>query len=357
MKKRLILALMLISSVCFGQSSTPNIGLQIPATGSNNWYIPLNYNFTKLDQLLSGNLPLPALSITNNLTVGGTVTANAFLGTGGAGFATTPGAARYSLAYFGGTGGTTTQIAGFGFTGIPKYSTTALPTVAVGTDFAAAFTSCGPSTPLLSYTGACTGLPSALVINSFTCSTCGTYENGFTVASPTNFTASYSTTPASASITDGTNVVNLTTPFTSGSQAHAYTGNTTFTLTAIGATTATSSQTIAFAARTFAGAGTAGATTATSSGTTAILNGSRGTLPSAGLGNQSTYACSASANKCYILMIGGSHTFKDAATGFPFVFAAATSVSFVNQNGATVAMFLYESTNTLTGSFTIQVAS
>ncbi len=62
--KKLISFLLFVASVLSAQTSTPNIGLQIPPTGSNNWYIPLNYNFNKLDQFLSGNLPLPALTVT-----------------------------------------------------------------------------------------------------------------------------------------------------------------------------------------------------------------------------------------------------------------------------------------------------
>ena len=38
---------------------TPNIGLEIPAAGSQNWNLPLNYNFNLLDLLLGGVNPLP----------------------------------------------------------------------------------------------------------------------------------------------------------------------------------------------------------------------------------------------------------------------------------------------------------
>lgn len=54
--------------------TTPNIGLQVPIIGSNNWGGPLNYNFGQLDAFLSGNLAIPALNITGDLTVGGTIT-------------------------------------------------------------------------------------------------------------------------------------------------------------------------------------------------------------------------------------------------------------------------------------------
>jgi len=34
--------------------TTPNVGLELPAAGSTNWNLPLNYNFNLLDQLLGG---------------------------------------------------------------------------------------------------------------------------------------------------------------------------------------------------------------------------------------------------------------------------------------------------------------
>lgn len=188
-------------------------------------------------------------------------------------------------------------------------------------------------------------------------------EVGATVTNP-SFTASYSSTPASAIITNTDGIgspLTLTTPFTSGTVTGAFTHttatSTTFTLNATSGVTKTATTAINWQARTFSGVGTAGATGATATGTTAVLTGATGTLASAGLNNQATYAANPSAQKVYILMTGGSHTFKDAATGFAFAFNTPTSVSFVNVNGATVAMFLYESTNTLTGTFTIQVVS
>jgi hypothetical protein len=199
-------------------------------------------------------------------------------------------------------------------------------------------------------------------ISSFTGGS--TVEIGATVANPA-FTASYSSTPASAQITntDGTDSpLTLTTPFTGGTVTGTFTKtsatSTTFTLTAVSTSTKTATQAITWAPRTFGGVGTAGATSATASGTSAVLAGATGTLTSSGLNNQTTYGpYTPSAQKVYILMIGGSHTFKDAVTGFAFAFNSPTSVSFVNANGATVTMFLYESTNTLTGTFSISVAS
>jgi hypothetical protein len=58
-----------------------------------------------------------------------------------------------------------------------------------------------------------------------------------------------------------------------------------------------------------------------------------------------------------LLLTGGSHTFVDNNTGFPFAFNAPTSVSFVNAQGVTVSMFLYQSTNALFGNYAPKVVS
>lgn len=192
-------------------------------------------------------------------------------------------------------------------------------------------------------------------------------EVGITVTNPA-FAAAYSTTPTSASITNTDNIgspLALTAPFTSGTVTgsfhHTTAGAATFTLTAVGPVTKTATTAINWEPRTFSGIGAAGATsTVTATGTTAVLS-TGAVLASAGLSNSQvglTYGPFApSAQKIYILMIGGSHTFKDASTGFAFAFNAPTAVSFVNANGATVAMFLYESTNTLSGTYSVQVVS
>lgn len=48
---------------------TPNIGLRVPLYNTQNWNVPLNYNFNLLDQLLSGKSPLPALSVTGTMNI------------------------------------------------------------------------------------------------------------------------------------------------------------------------------------------------------------------------------------------------------------------------------------------------
>jgi hypothetical protein len=204
-------------------------------------------------------------------------------------------------------------------------------------------------------------------INSFTgCS--GAFELGFSVTNPT-CSATYSTTPSSAQITNTDGIgspTTLTTPFTSGvitgTFTHSAAVTTTFTLTAIGASTQTATQAYSWSPRIFAGLGTAGATSATASGTSAVLNGGAGTVASGGLGaevvGQTFGPFTPSAQNVYLILIGGSHTFTDNCTGFPFAFNSPTSITFVNANGVSVSMFIYQSTNPLTGScFQPKVAS
>ena len=210
-------------------------------------------------------------------------------------------------------------------------------------------------------------LTSAFTITSFTgCS--GSLELGQTVTNPT-CAATYSGTPASASITNTDSIDSplvLVSPFTSGtivgSFYHATVTTTTITLTAIGASTQTATQTYTWKPRIFSGVGTIGASsTATASGTTAVL--SNGTvLASAGLGAEAigqTFGPYAPVGQAvYLLLTGGSHTFTDACSGFPFAFNAPLTVTFVNNFGVTTTMYLYQSTNSLTGScFSPKVAS
>lgn len=203
-------------------------------------------------------------------------------------------------------------------------------------------------------------------INSFTGGS--TVEIGATVTDPA-FTASYSSLPASAQITNTDNVDSplvLITPFTSGTVTGAFTHTTptvvTFTLTAVSSSSPTANSDIIFAGRDFSGVGSAGATSATASGSSAILNGGRGTLTDAGLfyGGEGVGASfgpfSPSSQNIYLLLQGSSHTFKDQ-NGFTFAMNAPTSFSFTNQYAAVITMYLYQSTLTLSTSFTITVAS
>lgn len=198
-----------------------------------------------------------------------------------------------------------------------------------------------------------------------------TLEIAQSVVNPA-FTASYSATPASAQITNTDGIGSptvLNTPFTSGTIIGTFTkaaqGTTTFTLTAVstGGVTKTPTQAFTFLPRIFNGVAAAGATsTVTASGANAVLsNGS--SLSSAGLTNSGSEVgkvfgpMTAAGQKVYLLMSGGSHTFKDNSTGFVFVFNAPTAVTFTNQFGGTVSMWLYESTNILTGTYSVLTVS
>jgi hypothetical protein len=44
------------------ETSTPNIGLQVPAYNQSNWQVPINYDLNLLDLMLGGIIPIPALA-------------------------------------------------------------------------------------------------------------------------------------------------------------------------------------------------------------------------------------------------------------------------------------------------------
>lgn len=86
-RRLLSLALLSLPVVAHAQTTvTPGVGLEVPARGSNNWDIPMRYDFDRLDQLLSGGVALPALKVTGDVQVGGTITAGSFAGINGAYF-------------------------------------------------------------------------------------------------------------------------------------------------------------------------------------------------------------------------------------------------------------------------------
>jgi len=212
----------------------------------------------------------------------------------------------------------------------------------------------------------CTGSSVAFTINSFTgCN--GSLELGATVVNPV-CTATYSTTPTSATITNTDGIsspTNMISPFTSttitGSFVHTSIATTTMTLTAVGTSTQTATQAYTWNPRIFAGVGASGATsTVTASGTNAVLSTSD-VIPSIQIGpesvGQTIGSFSPSGQVIYLLLTGGSHTFIDVGTGFPFAFNAPLTVSFVNANGVTITMYLYASTNSLTGTFTPKIVS
>lgn len=190
---------------------------------------------------------------------------------------------------------------------------------------------------------------------SIACSAAGSFEIGFVSTNPNSCTFTYSNgTPASGTLGDGTNTVTLTTPYTSGSLAHTYAVNTTFTVNATdtASANASASDSISFHTREFGGIGTSGATGATASGTSAILVGATGTLASVGLGQQSTWGPYSPSNQnIYVLGTSSSCTFTSA--GFAFPMNAPITITFVNQYSSSVTMYLYQSTNLLSSTFTL----
>lgn len=185
-----------------------------------------------------------------------------------------------------------------------------------------------------------------------------TVELGTPIINPT-FTAGYSATPVSAQITNTAGIGSpcvMTTPFTSCTLAGTFTYATpttvAFTLSATNGSTQTAGQSIIWAPAIFGGFGTPGATSSvTASGSTAVL--STGTaLARVQFGPETvgqTFGpyCPTS-QTVYLLLQGGSHTFIDANTGFPFAFNAPLTVTYVNAQGTTETKYLYASTNPLT---------
>lgn len=195
-----------------------------------------------------------------------------------------------------------------------------------------------------------------------------TVEVGATVNNPA-FTASYSSLPTSAQITNTEGLdspLALVTPFTAGvvvgAFTHAAAATVTFTLSALKGVTKTATQALNFFPRTFGGVGAAGAATATAAGTTAVLNGGLGVLASEGLFNgivgQVFGPFAPAGQKIYLLTphTGSPHTFKDQ-NGFAFAMNAPTTFAFTNAQGAVVSMDLYESTNVLGTSFSVTVVT
>ena len=46
-----------------GETTTPNIGLQVPGFDQANWQVPTNYNWNLLDLIFGGSVQVPALNV------------------------------------------------------------------------------------------------------------------------------------------------------------------------------------------------------------------------------------------------------------------------------------------------------
>jgi hypothetical protein len=53
-----------------GETTTPNIGLQIAAYNQANWQVPTDFNWNLLDLIFGGEVQVPALDVLS-LTIGG----------------------------------------------------------------------------------------------------------------------------------------------------------------------------------------------------------------------------------------------------------------------------------------------
>ena len=51
------------------ETTTPNIGLQVPSYDQGNWQVPTNYNWNLLDLIFGGSVQVPALNVLN-FTIG-----------------------------------------------------------------------------------------------------------------------------------------------------------------------------------------------------------------------------------------------------------------------------------------------
>lgn len=78
--KRILAFCLSLSLVALGQnpSYTPNFGFELPAYGTTNWQVPLNYNFNLLDKILAGNssIALSTWNISTTYNVGNLVIYN-----------------------------------------------------------------------------------------------------------------------------------------------------------------------------------------------------------------------------------------------------------------------------------------
>lgn len=62
------------------ETTTPNIGLQIPAYNQPNWQVPINYDLNLLDLIFGGEVTVPALSVEKfNITNIGALIAPSFV--------------------------------------------------------------------------------------------------------------------------------------------------------------------------------------------------------------------------------------------------------------------------------------
>jgi hypothetical protein len=207
----------------------------------------------------------------------------------------------------------------------------------------------------------------SFAITNFTTPNQGVVEVGTSLVNPT-FSASYTSTPASAQITNTEAIgspLTLSSPFTagtvSGTFVHTTPETTSFTLSATQGVTQTWTLSIVWQYAIFGGVGATGASsTVTASGTTAVLS-TGDVLQRVQLGaeaaGQTLGSYSPSGQYIYFLLVNSGHSFVDSNTGLPLAVNAPVTVSFVNAKGVTVTMYLYRTTNALYGTYVPKIVS
>jgi hypothetical protein len=91
--KRVLCALVALLPTCVYAQTTPNLNFQIPAYGSAGWGTRMNQNFTALDGYLSGQAPVPMITLSGAITNASQAATKAYVdaavgGGGGSGNAT-----------------------------------------------------------------------------------------------------------------------------------------------------------------------------------------------------------------------------------------------------------------------------
>lgn len=182
-----------------------------------------------------------------------------------------------------------------------------------------------------------------------------TVEVGDTISSPVNFTAAYTSTPTSAQIQDdqGNPALPLVSPFTSGSYAHSYafTANNqakTWTLTAIGATTKTATNTAVGRPRVFYGNAVPAVYNE------AFIEGLASSALAANRNRSIAYNATG-AQKAYYAIPSSYGTPTFTVNGFPAAFSLVATVSVTNAFGFTQNYDLWASDLAGLGSFTAVV--
>lgn len=199
-------------------------------------------------------------------------------------------------------------------------------------------------------------VPTGFSVSSFTGPTT-TQETGATITTP-SFTATYSATPSSASVSDnvGAGSTAWSNPYTSGTRAGSFTKSTsgqsvTFTLSAVrGGTTATKTLTVTWASRVFYGVATI-----PGAYNEAFIEGLASSVVSTTRARTIAVTASGAQHVYYCLPVSyGTPTFTTNGLSGGFT-KVASAVSVTNANGATTTYDVWESNQAGIGSQSIVI--